>query len=194
MYNFIKSILLLTILFSSNTFALTVGGCLIQPSTSCAYKNLSSSNLSNVDISSSNFMYATFYDVDLTEANLSNSNLRFANLTLSNLNDANLQGAILRNTNLQNATLINTDLSYANIVLSDLKNTDLTGANLVGTNLSSLHNLHLATFANNPYNHETQFPNGFNPQAYNMTYVPIPAGIYFFLSGFFGLGFIKKIK
>jgi uncharacterized protein YjbI with pentapeptide repeats len=139
-------------------------------------------------------MNATFYDVDLTEANLSNSNLRFANLTLSNLNDANLQGAILRNTNLQNATLINTDLSYANIVLSDLKNTDLTGANLVGTNLSSLHNLHLATFANNPYNHETQFPNGFNPQSYNMTYVPIPAGIYFFLSGFFGLGYIKKIK
>ena len=83
-------------------------------------------NLSEANLSDTNFTGANLSKVNLSGANLSGTNLSKVDLTGSNLSGANLTGAKLVDSNLTGA-----DLNEAK-----LKDANLTGANLTGTNLT----------------------------------------------------------
>ncbi|WP_161634908.1 pentapeptide repeat-containing protein [Leptolyngbya sp. Heron Island J] len=92
------------------------------------------SNLSGVDLRSSNLsgtvlLKANLADADLRSANLSNSLLFRVNLT-----DASLFGANLADADLRNANLVDADLGGANLVGADLGLAKLSGAYLFQTN------------------------------------------------------------
>ena len=123
----------------------------------------------HADLVSSGLQYA-----DLSDSDLSNSDMRFANLYGANLNNANLIGANLSNANFWNAELINSDISLANLRDTIKWNT--------------------AIYTGAIYSESTIFPSGMNPETYGMIFVsevPLPAGIYLFLSGLVGLGLMR---
>ena len=123
----------------------------------------------HADLVSSGLQFA-----DLSDSDLSNSDMRFANLYGANLNNANLIGANLSNANFWNAELINSDISLANLRDTIKWNT--------------------AIYTGAIYSESTIFPSGMNPETYGMIFVsevPLPAGIYLFLSGLVGLGLMR---
>ncbi|MEM7762231.1 MAG: pentapeptide repeat-containing protein, partial [Cyanobacteria bacterium P01_A01_bin.40] len=89
-------------------------------------RNFRRANLSSADLSQLNLA-----DINLIEADLSDANLQGTNLTNAKLIAANLSNTNLSNANLTNAKLIGADLTETN-----LTNTDLTRANLTNTILS----------------------------------------------------------
>ena len=117
--------------------------------------------------------YTSCNHADLSNANLSYANLSYADLTFANLSNANLSGA----------KLIDTDLSSAQLIGADLSNADLLAARLDHANLTGAF-----------YNHQTYFDPYIDPIAEGMIFVsevPLPAGIYLFLSGIVGLGLMR---
>jgi uncharacterized protein YjbI with pentapeptide repeats len=95
--------------------------------------------LSRVDLSEANLVYA-----NLTGAALSEANLRGANLMYANLSGSKLSGAYLSDANLSRANLRGADLSKARlsgvdimgVTGANLRAADLTEANLMYANLS----------------------------------------------------------
>ena len=63
------------------------------------------------------------------------------------------------------------------------------GTSCIGANLTNA-NLYGAYLAGALYNDQTLLD--FDPVAAGMTFVPLPAGIYLFLSGLVGLGLVKS--
>ena len=172
----------LLILLSFNAKALVVNGCEIVANTVCI-----GTNLTGVDLSSANLSGAGLVGVKLQNASLYNANL----------SDAWIEGADLRFADLRNASLDNVGISVSNMAFADLSGTSLTGAlflntYLVGANLQS-ETLFAADLRSAIYNDQTLFPADFDPVAAGMiigdtTFVPLPTGIYLFLSGLMGLG------
>ena len=175
----------LFLLSSFNAKAIVINGCTIEPNTVCI-----GTNLTGVDLSSANLSGAGLFGVKLRNASLYNANL----------SGAWIEGADLRGADLRNANLENVGISVSNMAFADLSGTSLTGAiflstYLVGANLQS-ETLFAADLRSAIYNDQTLFPADFDPVAAGMiigdaTFVPLPAGIYLFLSGLVGLGLMR---
>jgi len=98
-------------------------------------------NLSNSDLSGSNFYTAKISNVNFTQTNLSHANLSNKDLTGTILTGANLSNSILTGVNLSGkdltgTTLAGADLTDAILTGVDLSGKDLTGAKLAGVDLS----------------------------------------------------------
>ena len=99
------------------------------------------------------------------------------------MSGANFSGGNLYGANLSSANLYDANLSYAHLFNAELNNADLTNAILSGAELTDAF-----------YNDQTIFPTGFDPIAagmINASPVPLPAGIYLFLSGLVGLSAVR---
>ncbi|MDB2410684.1 VPLPA-CTERM sorting domain-containing protein [Pseudomonadales bacterium] len=158
----------LLVLLSFNAKALVVNGCTIEPYAACPGGDLSFADLANADLSNANLTYVYLHDANLSGANLSGANFSGGNLYGANLSSANLYGS---------------DLSYAHLFNAELNSADLTNAILSGAELTDAF-----------YNDQTIFPSGFDPIAagmINASPVPLPAGIYLFLSGLVGLSAVR---
>ncbi|HLP88826.1 MAG TPA: serine/threonine-protein kinase [Nostocaceae cyanobacterium] len=101
-----------------------------------ALHNLSLLNLSNVDLSASNFHSAQMQKTNLQGANLHNSDFGRASLTRANLRDANLSKAYMSHADLEGADLRGADLSEAYLSHANLRGANLCGANLTGAKIS----------------------------------------------------------
>ena len=170
--------------------------------------NFSDALMDNGIFYHSNFTNTTLSNVSMIGAELHNANLSGSDMSNSNLLGAELQGAILNNVNLSGANLTNTYFSFNDFTSSDLSNTNFTNARVWGVNFSdsdfsgsNLSQIDLdwdgAIYTNAIYSESTTFPTGFDPAAEGMIFVsevPLPAGIYLFLSGLVGLGLIKRRK
>ena len=159
----------------------------LEPNAQLSNANLSNANLSNANLSNAN----------LTNANLSNANLYGAVLT--HLSFANLSYAEMSNVNLVQSNMLRANLSYSNLTgsnmsLAALYLTDLSFTNLSNANLSNINYWNTVNFAGATYNSQTILPTNFDPVAAGMTFVPLPAGIYLFLSGLVGLALVKSKK
>ena len=109
---------------------------------------------------------------------------------------ADLSGAILFQNN-----MIGADFSYADLTGAEIIYTVIGNANFTGANLSDafFHDVYGSDYILNGaiYNEGTTLPNGIIPQRLGMIFVsevPLPAGIYLFLSGLVGLGVLKNKK
>lgn len=108
--------------------------------------NLSYTNFINVDLSSVNFCdsnlnHSNMLNVDLTHSILKNTNLSSSDLSHSDLSHCNASNSNFRNTNLSYTKLCSMNLYYAslnnsNLHYSDLSGTDLSRTDLSGTNLT----------------------------------------------------------
>ena len=72
-------------------------------------------NLTKADLSNANLTYSQFHGADITKANLSNANLYSSYFQAAKLNDTNLT---------------NSQLQYANFSYADLRGANLKGANI----------------------------------------------------------------
>ncbi|MBW4564104.1 MAG: pentapeptide repeat-containing protein [Mojavia pulchra JT2-VF2] len=93
------------------------------------------------------FSRAELGNADLQGVNLKGSDLSYADLSEANLSDANLRG---------------TDLSFTDLSQANLNNADLRGALLISANLR-LANLAGANLEKADYDHNTHFPQDFDP-------------------------------
>ena len=173
--------------------------------------NLSNATLVGADLFDANLQSADLRYTGMMDADLTNAHFYLANLSWANLSNANLSGGYLVDANLTNAVIANANLTSANLQNANLANTRLTNANFSYANLknANLSNTlefhdagwHSANFTGATYNQFTIFPTSdecwncdFDPVAEGMIFVsevPLPAGIYFFLSGLVGLGLIR---
>ena len=148
-----------------------------------------SAQLPYVNLSNANLSYASIIQSDMRGVNLQDANLSYVNLSLSILWFSNLSGANLTGANLENTHLSGVDFSNAN----------LSGANLIGADIMGevMTGFPGAVYDGATYSESTLFPSGFDPVAEGMIFVsevPLPAGIYLFLSGLVGLGLEKESK
>ena len=144
------------------------------------YADLSNEYLVNAGLPDANLENTNFSATNLSSAHLSYANISNSNLTNTNLYSADMYFTNFSNSILQNANLSYSDMYYSNLKNANLLNADLSGALLIGVNFSGA-----------IFNSDTIFPDGFNPAAAGMTFVPLPAGIYLFLSGLVGLVGVK---
>jgi uncharacterized protein YjbI with pentapeptide repeats len=136
-----------------------------------------------------NFMGATCRSSRFVRASLKEATLEAADLMYSDFSSACLHKAFLLQASLDDSRLVGTDLSRATLTFSSLDRATLTGANLEGADLeaaslqeanlkgASLRNallsgadltkalLESADLTGALYNHETQWPEGFDPKA-----------------------------
>ncbi len=85
-----------------------IGGCKIQPRTSCPGANLAGAELRNAELNNSDLQR-----VDLAGADLSASDLRSSNLSSAVITNANLRSADLSKSNLSGVNLTGSDLTDA---------------------------------------------------------------------------------
>jgi|GEM_PF-2595650 len=168
------------------------------------------------DLSGANFSNSTWFNTMTSGANFTDAD--FSNVIFhthlswdvgttiegSNFTRANLTGATFGDTvtyrgggryNQNNFT----DANLSNAVFwSSVTNSNFSGANFSGANFSEkLLNSGAIIFAGSTYDENTIFASSMDPEALGMVFVsavPLPAGIYLFLSGLIGLGLIKKRK
>jgi uncharacterized protein YjbI with pentapeptide repeats len=74
--------------------------------------------------------------LDLSGINLFNANLQYAILRGCKLSEANLQSADLAGANIRNATLTDSEMRYASFIEADLTNSDLSRSTLAFANFS----------------------------------------------------------
>ena len=189
MANLLRLVACLFFLLSLNAKAFVVNGCSIEPSTACIDADLSWANLS----------YADLNQADLNQADLNHASLTYADLSWANLSYTDLHRSYLSYANLSYANLYGADLTEANLSYANLSYADLSGAYL---SLAQRYDpvldndfVYAAAFLNGAiYNDQTKLPTGFDPIAEGMIFVsevPLPAGIYLFLSGLAGLGLMR---
>src|SRR5882757_6368276 len=104
------------------------------------HTNLSHTLLLDIDLSYAELGGANLFGADLTRAELNGCHLNNTNLSLAGLTGANLFEADLSNANLTNA-----DLEYADLTNTALNGANMTTANMINVNLSAagLHNTNL---------------------------------------------------
>lgn len=111
-------------------------------------KDLSNTNLSNINLAGSYLYPVNFSNTDLSHANLQHTKLLDVNLGGANLSHADLRGAVISgNLNdvdltmarLDKCNLAECNLQGANLKRAKLKETDFTGADLQNANLSKAH-------------------------------------------------------
>ena len=164
MANLLRLSACLFVLLSFNAKALVVNGSLVvNGCTIEPYTDCSGAGLSFLTLLDANLTNATLSEADLTGTYLTGAYLHYADLSYANLYYADLYGA---------------GLHFAN----------LSGANLHGANLTNA-NLYGADLYGALYNDQTVLD--FDSVAAGMTFVPLPAGIYLFLSGLVGLGLMR---
>ena len=185
--------------------------------------NLSSVNLSyaflqnavffDADLSYTELQGAGFQNAILTNAFMFNTNIGSANFQ-----NANLQGAYLVSANFLNSDISGADFSNANLqsaflssdVLSNpFLSINFTSADLSNADLADMEVWSENTFTGAIYNESTLlptelnllggdlFPSPFDPITQGMIFVsevPLPAGVYLFLSGLFGLSLLGRRK
>ncbi len=118
-----------------------------------SFAELSISNLSDIDLRWANLCNAilsgsNFSGADLSETDLSGATLTNAYLNGADLTGSNLRGASLAMTDLSGASLRFADLTNADLSGADLREVDLTGAILNGTKLQSARRLTIPMLAN----------------------------------------------
>jgi len=157
------------------------------------HQNLSGVNLSQADLNSAYLDYSNLTQSILVGTNFSYSDAHSTDFSDSNLSYANFQSAAL-----EIARFNHSDLSNADFTGAYMNGAELLGANLSGANLSFIILCCDQIYVNGAfYNDMTTFPSGFDPEARGMIFVsevPLPAGIYLFLSGLVGLGAARSRK
>ena len=108
--------------------------------------NFEEAFLEGADFSFCQLLRASFKGADLARVNFKKAYLECADFMCANLEDANLEG-----TNLEYA-----NLEYANLKGAKIAMVKLDGANLKGTNLEGI------VFRRVRYNHDTEWPEGFD--------------------------------
>ena len=175
------------------------------------YVELHNSNFSNATVTILPSEYIELYGSNFfnAEININSNHLRLNDSSFQNTrgslysNDADLGYSNFSNSNV-NIFMYGGDASFVNFSYSDLTgsffdSTNLDATNFDNANLESVYFINLtgerfqtASLLNATYNDQTIFPENFDPVAAGMTFVPLPAGIYLFLSGLVGLGLIKR--
>ena len=198
MTNLLRLSACLFVLLSFNVKALVVNGCTIEAYTSCSNSDLSGAYLNSVDLLNAELINTNFHYADLSGAVLWGANLTNANLSFSVLSGANLSDANLNHSDLTAADLYYTDLSGANLSGANLNAAEMTMANFSYADLTyadlSFAITYSTDFLHATYNNFTIFDTDFDPIAagmINISEVPLPAGIYLFLSGLVGLGLMR---
>ncbi len=103
----------------------------------CFYNaNLRCAELSSLDLTGVNLSYAFLNLANLSHTNLSKADLTAADITQANLSDCNLNESILLRANLQSVDLSRANLRGANLNYACLNNANLTEADLRGAKLS----------------------------------------------------------
>lgn len=100
------------------------------------YIDLSSANLSGVNLNNVNLNGATLRGINLSHANLNDANLCGADLSAAKLNQTNFFGANLRLANLSYTDLVKADLRGANLFFANLTSADFSAVNLFRADLS----------------------------------------------------------
>jgi uncharacterized protein YjbI with pentapeptide repeats len=146
--------------------------------------NLVDVNLAGVDLSGANLTSASLIGATLTHATMVGANmgwvvLRYAHMHQVELGGANLPGADLRGATLLRSHLIMANLKWANLVETHLEganllrtnaeqavltSANLTKANLLWTNFTNAR-LDQVKLADAMYNHHTEWPEDFDPDA-----------------------------
>ena len=141
--------------------------------------NLEGADLEGVDLAGANLDLASLAGANLAGANLEGAHVVTANLAGANLAGANLAGADLAGANLARANLVAANLAGADLSkglffgwAANLERANLAGANLAGANLAEA-NLAGADLSRARYNAATQWPDGFDPNAYRPAYRPV---------------------
>ena len=98
--------------------------------------NLRCAELSSLDLTEVNLSYAFLNLANLSHTNLSKADLTAADITEANLSDCNLNESILLKANLQSVDLSRSNLRGANLNYTCLNNANLTEADLRGAKLS----------------------------------------------------------
>ena len=98
--------------------------------------NLRCAELSSLDLTEVNLSYAFLNLANLSHTNLSKADLTAADVTQANLSDCNLNESILLRANLQSVDLSRANLRGANLDYACLDNANLTEADLRGAKLS----------------------------------------------------------
>ena len=114
----------------------------LKRSRECFYCDLSNINLSNsnykkMDVTGSVLKSADFSNTNLEEANFTNTDLTEAEFDSANLQEANLQRSILKRTNFWGANLQNANLRGADLTETIFWNADLREADLRDTNINN---------------------------------------------------------
>tara|TARA_B110000879_G_scaffold197817_1_gene268935 strand:- start:323 stop:1087 length:765 start_codon:yes stop_codon:yes gene_type:complete len=174
---------------------------------------LHNSNFSNATVTILPSEYIELYGSNFfnAEININSNHLGLGDSNFQNTrgslysNDADLGYSNFSNSNV-NIFMYGGDASFVNFSYSDLTGsvfdyTLLDGANFDNANLESVHFINMesgyfqtTSLLNATYNDQTIFPENFDPVAAGMIFVsevPLPAGIYLFLSGLVGLGLIR---
>ena len=97
---------------------------------------LSSTNLSEVDLSGAYLGYTNLNGADLSRAKFRSIDLRSSDLISSDFTGTDLRSANLRDANLKGANLLEADLRGADFSGADLSSADLRGADFSGADLS----------------------------------------------------------
>ena len=199
MTNLLRLSACLFFVYSINTKAMVISGCTIENYTQCAGTDFSNTYMNNPNLRHADLQSTTWHQAYITNgkfhfANLSGSDLSFGIFSEAKMQDADLRQTTIESTDLYKAKLMRVDFRNAtfsnqvNVFLAEMSNSDLRGTDLGDTDLS-------ATFLYGArYDENTIFPSGFDPSSANMVFIseiPLPAGIYLFLSGLVGLGLIR---
>ena len=140
--------------------------------------DLRGANLRGANLSIANLSYAKLGSVELGGANLSCADMTGTLLVEANLKDAIMWNATLNNASLSGADLsgsicTSADLSGANLRGANLSGADLSNANLFGADLSGANLSDARDLSEAQYNDETQFPEGFDPDARDMILIDL---------------------
>jgi uncharacterized protein YjbI with pentapeptide repeats len=185
--------------------------------------NLSSANLMTAQFQNAVFFdtdlsYAELQGAGFQNAILTNAFMFNTNISNANFENANLQGAYLVGANFLNSDISGADFSNANLQSAYLSSSVLTqpglsinftSADLSNADLEDMEFWSENTFTGAIYNESTLLPtelntlgddlytSSFDPITQGMIFVsevPLPAGIYLFLSGLCGLSLLGRRK
>ena len=151
---------------------------------------LNDANLAFSDFSGSIFDLSYLWDVNFSHANLEDTNL-LGGYYGANFFNANLRGSY--HVHPSPANFKNSDLTNATFFYP-ANDSNFEGAIMTGISYGLWSEEPKPNFEGSTYNQSTIFPTGFDPTAEGMIFVsevPLPAGIYLFLSGLVGLGLMR---
>ena len=103
-------------------------GAGVGPDLNLALCDLSDRNLSGSNFSNANLAQASLSESNLSKVDFSNANLAGANASRSNMSDANFTGVDLTSANLSSSNLMRADFSNAITVGVDFSDCNMTGA------------------------------------------------------------------
>ena len=166
---------------------------------SCNENSFSNSNISNAYIQFSgdgfDFEHSNLQDSDFSGSNIYYSSFSNSSINNSNLSDSILYGVFFNNSDLKGTNFANSTFIDVHFVGADLRSSNFFGVQLCVEYFEFAECGQRSTFDGSLYNESTVFAQGMDPQSLGIIFVsevPLPAGIYLFLSGLVGLDLVKR--